>query len=337
MCNLNLELYKKLYLIRKSEETIIRYYPENGMKTPMHMSMGGEAIAVGVCQALDPGDHLLCSYRSHSLYLAKSGKTENFFAEMYGKGTALQKGKAGSMHLCDPETGFMGASAIVGSHIPVAVGVAYANKMHKNGKVAVAFFGDGAIDEGVFWESINAACLMKLPIMFVCEDNGFAVHNPAAQRHGYDSISDIVSKFKCDVLSDDSTDVEKLYNLAAQARENIIKNQRPCFLHLKYYRYLEHVGINPDFEAGYRSRDEFEKWAQRDPVKIQREKLLKLGQGKEVLKIEGGINAEVGNAVKAAKLAPFADVSELYTDIFAGGESINICIETNTMKSEAVR
>ena len=157
MKELNLELYKKVYLIRSVEDAICKNYIDDHMKTPMHMSMGGEAIASGICHALSPQDQVLGSYRSHALYLAKVGETEEFFAEMYGKKTGMVQGKGGSMHLIAPDEGLISTSAIVGTGIPVGVGAAFANKTHKNGKITVVFFGDGAIDEGVFWESVNAA------------------------------------------------------------------------------------------------------------------------------------------------------------------------------------
>jgi len=170
MKELNIELYKTMYLIRKTEEKIQEHYHEDEMKTPMHMSMGEEAIAVGVCHALKAKDQIFGTYRSHAIYLAKTQNINDFFAEMYGKDTALLKGKGGSMHMCNPDGGFMGSSGIVASAIPVAVGAAFANKTVKNEKYVAVFFGDGAANEGVFWESLNVACLMKLPIIFVCAD-----------------------------------------------------------------------------------------------------------------------------------------------------------------------
>ena len=314
----NLELYKKIYLIRKSEEKIREHYNEDEMKTPMHMSMGEEAIAVGVCYALKPEDQVFGTYRSHAIYLAKTEDTDNFFAEMYGKDTSLQKGRGGSMHLCAPSAGFMGTSAIVGSIIPVAVGASFANKQMKNGRLVAVFFGDGATDEGVFWESLNAACLMKLPILFVCEDNGLAVHTPISKRHGYASITDIVSKFNCNVLKESTTDAEVIYELTHKAINLIKTTQMPCFMRLRYYRYLEHVGINEDFDAGYRSRDEFEEWYQKDPVNLQREKLLQQGvEEEEIIKFEREIDNQVENSVRLAKEAPFSEASEAYKGVFA--------------------
>ncbi len=314
---LNIDLYKKLYLIRKAEKEIQEYYFEDEMKTPMHMSMGEEAIVTGVCQALRDRDQVLGTYRSHALYLAKTGETDKFFAEMYGKSTGVAKGKAGSMHLSAPEMGFMGASAIVASIIPVAIGVAFANKIMKNNKITAVFFGDGAIDEGDFWESLNAACLWNIPILFICEDNGLAVHTSGNKRHGYKSITDIVSKFNCNVIEEQSTDAEIIYKQTRKAIELMKKNKRPCFLHFRYYRYLEHVGVNEDFNAGYRSRKEFEKWYKKDPILLQRKKLLKLGAKETMVeKIENRINNKIKKSIELAKAAPFSKINEIYQDIF---------------------
>lgn len=314
--NLSLELYKQLYLIRAAEEKIIKHYREDRMKTPMHMSMGEEAIVSGVSSVLKKDDQVFGSYRSHALYLAKTGDTDDFFAEMYGKGTALLKGKGGSMHLCSPRHGFMGASAIVASTIPVAVGAAFANKNAGNGKVSAVFFGDGAVDEGVFWESLNVACLMRLPVLFVCEDNGFAVHSPPSARHGYDSIAAIVEKFKCLVLSESTTDVEKIYETTQKAVRHIREKQEPSFLYLKYYRYLEHVGVNEDFDAGYRARQEFEEWKKKDPVLLQRDRLKKIGYSEEeLIALEKRIENKISDSLKKAESAPFPEESSLYEEV----------------------
>ncbi|MFC1943178.1 thiamine pyrophosphate-dependent dehydrogenase E1 component subunit alpha [Chloroflexota bacterium] len=315
---LNLDLYKKLYLARRAEEKICEHYMEDEMKTPMHMSMGEEAIAVGICHALKAEDQVFATYRSHAIYLAKTQDTNDFFAEMYGKDTALLKGKGGSMHMCAPESGFMGTSAIVASIISVAVGAAFANKQKDNGRLTTVFFGDGATNEGTFWESLNVACLMKLPILFVCEDNGLAVHTATSKRQGYGSITDIVSKFNCNVLEENTTDVEVIYELTGQAIKLIKTNQMPCFMYLRYYRYLEHVGVNEDFDGGYRSREEFEEWYKKDPVNLQRKKLLQQGiEEGEIINIEREINAQIENSIRMAKEAPFAEVGELYKGVFA--------------------
>lgn len=313
---LNLELYRKLYLIRRAEEKIQEHYFEGEMKTPVHLSLGKEAIEVGICHALNSQDQLFGTYRSHGIYLARSGETDAFFAELYGKETGLIKGKAGSMHLCAPECGLMVTSAIVASSIPVAVGAAYANRVKGSNAVVVVFFGDGATEEGVFWESLNIACLMKLPILFVCEDNGLAVFTTPEFRRGYNCITDIVSQYDCTLLAQDSTDAELIYHLASEAVESVRNGSGAYFLHLKYYRYLEHVGVNEDFDAGYRSKKEFEKWYARDPVNSQRTKLLELGmQECELARLEEEIDNQIGSSIRLAKQGRCAESEELYRDV----------------------
>jgi TPP-dependent pyruvate/acetoin dehydrogenase alpha subunit len=317
MKDLNLALYRKLYLVRRAEDAIREHYASDAMKTPMHMSTGGEAICAGVCHALRPQDQIIGTYRSHGIYLAKTGETDRFFAEMYGRESGMAKGKAGSMHLTAPDAGLICTSAIVGTTIPVALGAAFAHQEKRQDRVVAVFFGDGAIDEGVFWESLNAACGMRLPVVFVCEDNGFAVHIPKMQRHGYKSITEIVSRFECDVYSSESTDVEELYNLTAKAIAVAKEKKRPAFLHLRYYRYLEHVGVNEDFNQGYRDKKEYEAWRTRDPLELQRKKLVKLVGEDEVRRIETAVDNQVTESVKRAEKAPYPRPEELYEDVLA--------------------
>lgn len=317
---LSLKLFKKLYLIRKAEEKIREHYMENEMKTPVHLSVGAEAIATGVIHALHRRDQFFGTCRSHGIYLARTEEVDKFFSELYGKTTGLLRGKGGSMHLCAPESGFLGSSAIVGSIIPVAVGAAYVNKQKGNNKIVAVFFGDGATDEGVFWESLNLACLMRLPVLFVCEDNELAVFTKASDRQGYKSLTNIVSQFNCSVFKEVTTDVELIYKLTCDAIQSIKQTQKPSFLHLKYYRYFEHVGVNEDFDAGYRSKREFMKWLKKDPITLQREKLIKCGYTEEeIQKIEMEIDDKVHSAFLKAREAPFPERKELYAEVLHEG------------------
>lgn len=302
-------LYEALYTIRYTEELIQQHYKEDEMKTPMHMSMGEEAIVVGMCQALRPDDQVLGTYRSHALYLAKTGDLTGFWGEMLGRSSGIVKGVGGSMHLINKPKGFLTASAIVASHIPVAVGAAYANVYAQNDRVVAVFFGDGAIDEGVFFESVNNACLMKLPVIFVCEDNGYAVHNPAQARHGYRDISDIMSGFDLDVYASQSTDAAELFHLSTRIVENVRRERRPAFCHFQYYRYLEHVGVNDDFSQGYRPQSEAQPWLEKDPVSVMRAELVQHGAQASVELQETRIRATVDAAYQHALASPFADAS----------------------------
>ncbi len=310
-------LYKKLYLIRKVEETIQKYYDENEMKTPMHMSLGEEAIVAGICGSLKKEDQVFGTHRSHALYLAKTEETDLFFLELYGKNNGISNGKSGSMHLSNPEYGFMGGSAIVGGNFAMATGAAFANKFKKNNKVVVVFFGDGAIDEGSFWESFNIACLLKLPIIFVCEDNGLAVYTSQEKRHGYENITNIISSFNCETVEIDTTDVIEIFIKASKIIKEVKKNNCPCFMHLKYCRYLDHVGVNEDFHFSYRLKDKnFYKWKERDPVDTYRKKILKEIDEQVITKIEEEVNKQINNSLELARKASFCKITELYKDIF---------------------
>lgn len=312
---LSLDLYKKLFLVRRAEQYIVKHYPENEMKCPMHMSMGQEAISVGVCHALKPKDQVFATYRSHAAFLAKTGDTNMFFAELYGRTTGTAQGKSGSMHLAAPDKGYMTSSGIVGTCIPPAVGAAFANKYMQNNQIACVFFGDGALDEGVFWECLNVACVMKLPVLFVAEDNGYAVNTPVHVRQAFKDIVDVASKFGCHTGKEYSTDVEVICKLTLKAIELIKATEKPSLLHLKCYRYLEHVGIYEDFNLGYRTRSEYLEWYKRDCLLLQRNRLLSIGYAEtDIDEVERLIDDQIKNSIKQAREAPHPE--ELYRGVF---------------------
>lgn len=314
---LSLELYRKMLLIRFAEEKIIAHYHEDEMKTPMHMSMGEEAIAVGMCHSLLTDDQITGTFRSHAIYIAKTGETECFFAEMYGKETGMAKGKSGSMHLSSKAHGIICASAIVASSIPVALGAAFANQYMKNDKVVAAFFGDGALEEGVFWETLNMACVQRLPIIFVCENNGYAVHEPWKKTKGYQDIGTIAQQFECDYYQTETTDVEQLAGLCGEIVETCRATKRPAFLQAKYYRYLEHVGIQQDFDKGYRSETEYQAWLEKDPILLQKKRLLQQGISEsDITMLEHEVMCEIDSSIWKARQAPFAPKEELYKGVF---------------------
>ena len=317
LSDLSVELYRKLYLIRRAEDLIIKHYPEDEMKTPMHMSKGQEAISVGVCHALGPKNQILATYRSHAAFLAKTEDTDRFFAELYGRQTGTAQGKSGSMHLAFPEKGHLFSSAVVASGLPAALGVAFANQWKGEGAICSVFFGDGAFDEGVFWESLNVACVMKLPVLFVCEDNGYAVHATKEIRQGYKSIIDILTQFECNVFEENTADVELIYHLTQKGMDSIRQTKRPAFLHLKCCRYLQHIGIEEDFHLGYRSRDEYQEWFKRDSLAVQRKRLLGNGYLEEdLVRMETAIDEQLEGSLKKAKEAPFPTPDQLYRGVF---------------------
>lgn len=308
-------LYKKMYLIRKAEEKIQAEYKNDEMKTPMHMSKGSEAIATGICTTLGKRVEIFSTYRSHSIYLAVTEDLKGFFTELYGKATGPGGGKGGSVHLANPGKGIIFSSAVVATNISPALGAAFANQRLDKDKIVVTFFGDGAVDEGGFWESINLACLWKLPVLFVYEDNNLAIHTSTVLRHSYSNLVKIVKQFgqiKC--IEYKGTDVEKIFNLTQRAIEHL--KFGPVFMSLKYYRYLEHVGVNEDFSAGYRSEKEFRKWQKIDPIHTLKTKLVKLGFEKRLLEIEQKASKEVEEAIAIAKAAPFPKPQELYYGVY---------------------
>lgn len=312
-----LVLYRKLLLARMAEEAIRREYAKNGMKTPVHLGVGQEAIAIGVCHALPPGSKTFGTYRNHPLYLAVTGETDRFFAELYGKMTGGAKGKAGSMHLAAPEQGVLATSAIVGTTIPLAVGAALANAYRHTDDVTAVFFGDGAVEEGVFWESLNFACLRRLNVLFVCEDNGLAIHTPAGERQGFRTIPDAVRGFACEILTGDGADLTAVIRITQQALHRMAEQSGPAFLHFPYFRFLEHVGVHEDFDAGYRPRPSPEELAPRDPVARFERGLTTDGVAPEELAaVRAAVAAQIAASIRAAEEAPFPPAEELMTDVF---------------------
>jgi len=292
------QLYQKVFLIRAAEAVIKREYGKNEMATPMHMSQGEEGIVAAVCQALGEHDRVMGTYRSHALYLAQTGDVETFFAEMLGRDTSPQKGKGGSMHLFAPARGLYGTTAIVGSQFSVALGLAMERKSRRLPGIVAVFFGDGAVDEGAFLETLNAACLYEAPLLFVCEDNELAVHTSKALRRGYSDLGALVRGYKCHShFCHYRDDPNQIYDQAYELRESIVKHGQPGFLHASWYRQLEHVGVNEDFNAGYRVLDET--LAKYDPALV-----LRMGLSPQLAeRIEEEIKARVEAALQAARAA----------------------------------
>ena len=311
-------LYRTLLLVRRAEESIRDAYGTNEMKTPVHLGIGGEAIAVGVCHAVPPGTKAFGTYRNHALYLAQTGETARFFGELYGKVTGAGKGKAGSMHLAAPAQGLMATSAIVGTTIPLAVGAALAHQYRNEPHLAVAFFGDGAVEEGAFWESLNFACLRRLRILLVCEDNGLAIHAPADQRQGFRSIPEALQGFRCHVLSGQGSDLRGVIAATRTILARMAQDPRPGFLHLTYFRFLEHVGPQEDFNAGYRAKPNAEEMARLDPVRRVEQELREDGvEDRDLEAVRASVDEQIARSIQAARQAPFASPSELSTDVWA--------------------
>ncbi|TKB66561.1 MAG: thiamine pyrophosphate-dependent dehydrogenase E1 component subunit alpha [Nitrospira sp.] len=311
-----LQLYRSLLLIRLTEEAIRSHYHLDEMKTPVHLGIGQEAIPVGVCHCLPKNAVTFGTYRNHALYLALTQETDRFFAELFGKETGLGRGKAGSMHLCAPGQGLMATSAVVATTIPLAVGAALAHAYRKESTPVAVFFGDGAMEEGVFWESLNFASLRSLNILFVCEDNGLAIHTGASDRRGFSSAVRSVQGFRCKTASADGSDLSAVIRATERLRAEMAQSKQPGFLHLTYLRFLEHVGINEDFAVGYRDSPSPEERIARDPVARFTAQLLALGcaQG-ELDEMRTGVEAQVECSLNRARDARLPADEALYEDL----------------------
>jgi TPP-dependent pyruvate/acetoin dehydrogenase alpha subunit len=295
--------------IRLVEEKIIELYPSDLIQSPVHLSIGQEAVAVGVIAALDPKDLVFPNYRGHAFYLAKGAPLDLFFAELMGKQTGISKGKAGSMHLAAPDQGLMGASAVVASTISHAVGAALAERMKPEGnpaRVFVTVFGDGATEQGGFFESLNFASIHQLPVLFLCEDNELAVHTSLKDRQSF-TLEGVANAFNVAYSRlEHGYDPELVRQATKGCVEKIRQGLGPVILHVKTMRYMEHVGPGEDFAAGYRSESEVDEWKKQDPI---------FEYSTSALAAVEGIHTEIEKAVDFAIKSPVPTIEELLTDV----------------------
>ena len=262
------KLFESMLRIRLVEESIANKYSEQKMRCPTHLSIGQEAIAVGVCANLTSQDQVLSTHRAHAHYLAKGGCLNSMMAEIYGKASGCSKGMGGSMHLIDTSVGFMGSTAIVGNTIPVAVGLALEKKLTRKKSIACVFFGDGATEEGAFYESINFAIIHSLPILFICENNLYSVYSGLEVRQPVNrKIYKMVRAMGISAQHGNGNDVEEVARKVKHAKTMILKSGGPQFLEFDTYRWREHCGPNFDNNIGYREESEFLKWKKKDPLK----------------------------------------------------------------------
>ena len=300
--------------IRTVEEKIADKYPEGEMRCPVHLSIGQEAVAVGVCTALKVSDCVLGNHRSHAHYLAKGGDLYKMLAEIYGRADGCSRGRGGSMYLVDLQVNFLGSVPIVASSIPVATGVAWAEKLKHTGLTTAVFFGEAALEEGVTHEALNFAALNKLPIIYVCENNLYSVYTHLKFRQPPRSISNLVKGYGVTVFTGDGNDVINVYETAKQAVEKIEKGEGPVFIELATYRWREHCGPNFDNNIGYRTEAEFQKWKKTDPIKKLRKYLLrqKLMSEPELILMVKNLNQDLESLFQKAKSSP--KTGELLTE-----------------------
>ena len=315
-----IEFYRQMLRIRRIEEKIAELYPEQEMRCPVHLCIGEEAPAVGVCAALETKDYVLSAHRSHGHYLAKGGDLNAMMAELCGKATGSSSGMGGSMHLMDLEAGFLASTPIVGSTIPIAVGAAWGSVMKKDPRVTVVFLGEAATEEGVFHEAVEFSLLKNLPVIFACTNNLYSVYSPLGVRQpATREVFELAKGHGMEAHLGDGNDVEEVYALASAAVKKARDGKGPTFLEMKSYRWREHCGPNYDNTIGYRTEDEFLEWKKKCPIERFEKKLLqeKVMTPADFQKIAEDIDAEIAESVRFSKESPFPEKNKLFENIYA--------------------
>jgi TPP-dependent pyruvate/acetoin dehydrogenase alpha subunit len=317
---LKLQLWELMVRIRLVEEAIATHYAEQQMRCPVHLSIGQEAAAAGVGLALQREDLAMSGHRSHAHYLAKGGNLLAMIAELYGRETGCCRGRGGSMHLVDLAAGFCGAVPIVGSTIPIAVGLAFAEHLKRSNRVTAAFFGEAATEEGVFHESANFASLHKLPIVFVCENNLYSVYSPMSVRQpAHREVFELARAHGILSRQGDGNNPLEVYRLMSEAVAHARERRGPVFLELKTYRWREHCGPGFDNHIGYRTEVEYLAWKDRDPIATFERQLRAEGIFDEQRNEKFSRNQAmaISDAFAAAKLAPSPTLSSLTDHVYA--------------------
>jgi pyruvate dehydrogenase E1 component alpha subunit len=285
--------------------------------TPCHLYIGQEAVATGVCAALRTEDTIWGGHRSHGHYLAKGGDMDAMMAELYGRVTGCSHGRGGSMHLIAPEVGILGTVPLVAATIPLAVGAALASRLRGAGAVAVSFFGDGAMEEGHFHESMNLAALYRLPVLFVCENNFYASHMQLLERRAADNIIETARAHGITGVRLDGNDVTEVYAAATEAVERGRRGEGPTLLECRTYRWRGHVGPSWDTDVGVKRRDELKDWLPKDPLARARGRLQASGLEAEVFdRIEEEVSQEVAASLRFARQSPYPTAGELTANVY---------------------
>jgi pyruvate dehydrogenase E1 component alpha subunit len=311
-----IELYRQMLLIRRFEEKSAEVYVAGKIGGFCHLYIGQEAVGVGTISAIRKDDYVLASYREHGLALAKGMSARSIMAELYGKATGCSKGKGGSMHMFDKSLGFLGGHAIVGGQIPLATGTAFATKYQGTDQVTLCYFGEAAVNQGAFHESLNMAQLWKLPCIYICENNQYGMGTSLARAMSLSDISKKACAYEMASEFVDGMDVLAVREATVRAVERARKDYLPTLLEIRTYRFMGHSMSDP---GNYRTRAEIEKYQERDPLKLFSASLLeeKIVDQKALDEIDRKVREEVEDAMRFADESPFPDPSELYTDVYA--------------------
>jgi pyruvate dehydrogenase E1 component alpha subunit len=311
-----LDLYRRMVLCRRFEEAAAKAYSQGKIRGFLHLYVGQEAVAVGALAGAEPTDYVVATYREHAHYLARTGDARGAMAELFGKATGCSGGRGGSMHLFDARRRFLGGWAIVGGHVPIAAGVAFASKYRDEKDVTLCFFGDGTANMGAFHEGLAIAGVWKLPVVFICENNQYAMGTPlyrtlsvedvAVRARGYPMESEIVN----------GDDVLEMRDAVRHAAGRARKESLPFFIEAKTYRFRGHSVSDP---AKYRTKEEVQKWMERDPLVVlaQRIQSLSIANAEQLRAIDDEVKAEVKDAVEFAEQSPLPDLATLEDGVYA--------------------
>jgi pyruvate dehydrogenase E1 component alpha subunit len=311
-----LEMFRKMLEIRIFEERVFELYAQNLVPGTIHLYLGEEAVAVGVCSTLRREDYITSTHRGHGHCIAKGAELKRTMAEILGKKTGYCKGKGGSMHIADFKIGMLGATAVVGAGLPIAVGAGLSAKLRETDQVVVCFFGEGASNQGTFHESINMASAWKLPVIFVCENNLYAMGTRQSIVMNIENIADRAVAYGIPSAVVDGNDVLAVYEATQKAVERARKGEGPTLIECKTYRQKGHSRVDP---AKYRPKEEVEEWLAKDPIKRFKKKLLQTNTltESEIQQIEKEISTEIEEAVKFAMESPLPAPEEALEDVYA--------------------
>lgn len=313
-----LDLHRRMVRIRRFEETAGKMMEDGKIPGALHLYVGEEAVASGVMAHLANTDQITSTHRGHGHLIAKGGAFDRMFAELFGRATGYCKGKGGSMHISNMELGMLGANGIVGGGPPIAMGAAFSNKFRKTKDVACCFFGDGASNEGSFHEAANMAALYKLPVVFVCENNGYGEYTPQANHQAIVDVADRAPGYGMPGVIVDGMDVIAVYEAAGEAIARARAGEGPTLLECKTYRYYDHVGVR-GMGLSYRTDEEVEEWQKKDPIDAFEAILASqdLLSADAALAVHDEVRAEIAEAIKFAEESPYPEPSAVLEDVYA--------------------
>jgi pyruvate dehydrogenase E1 component alpha subunit len=305
--------YELMLRIRRFEERALMMYGQQKIRGFCHVYIGQEAIAAGIESALTKQDGIVTAYRQHGIALGRGVTSREAMAELYGKATGIVKGKGGSMHFFDARNKYFGGNGIVGAQIPIGTGIAFAEKYKGTQNLCVTMFGDGASRQGALYESFNMAMTWKLPVLYIVENNGYAMGTSVERTSNVEELWKIGLSFEMPSESVDGMSPESVHEAISRAAEHIRAGNGPYFLEIRTYRYKGHSVSDP---AKYRTKEEVQAYQDRDPIKVTEDKIIsgKIATAEEIQAIKDLIKAEVEDAVQFAENSPYPDASELYTD-----------------------